>query len=113
MESRWPLFAFGRDRAHHALPNLALATLAIAMNVGFAWALAGGSSGWAPIHGSPFWLQLVFGLAVLDLATWLAHRTMHALPWMWRFHRVHHADATVDVTTAFRQHPGETLWRLA
>ena len=30
----------------------------------------------------------------------------------WRFHRVHHSDEAVDVTTAFRQHPGETVWRV-
>ncbi|HKG59332.1 MAG TPA: sterol desaturase family protein, partial [Pyrinomonadaceae bacterium] len=30
----------------------------------------------------------------------------------WQFHRVHHSEKSVDVTTAFRQHPGETVWRL-
>jgi sterol desaturase/sphingolipid hydroxylase (fatty acid hydroxylase superfamily) len=30
----------------------------------------------------------------------------------WQFHRVHHSDAEVNVTTAFRQHPGETIWRI-
>ena len=38
---------------------------------------------------------------------------MHKLPLGWRVHRVHHSDVAVDVTTAFRQHPGETVWRLA
>jgi sterol desaturase/sphingolipid hydroxylase (fatty acid hydroxylase superfamily) len=56
---------------------------------------------------------LVLGIVVLDLATWLAHRTLHALPALWRVHRVHHADAFVDVTTTLRQHPLEGLWRFA
>jgi sterol desaturase/sphingolipid hydroxylase (fatty acid hydroxylase superfamily) len=30
----------------------------------------------------------------------------------WQFHRVHHSENAVDVTTAFRQHPGETVWRI-
>jgi sterol desaturase/sphingolipid hydroxylase (fatty acid hydroxylase superfamily) len=30
----------------------------------------------------------------------------------WQFHRVHHSDKEVNVTTAFRQHPGETAWRV-
>ena len=36
---------------------------------------------------------------------------MHALPALWRVHRVHHADPLVDVTTTLRQHPIEGLWR--
>jgi sterol desaturase/sphingolipid hydroxylase (fatty acid hydroxylase superfamily) len=38
---------------------------------------------------------------------------MHKVGWMWRFHRVHHSDTLVDVTTAYRQHPGETVFRFA
>jgi sterol desaturase/sphingolipid hydroxylase (fatty acid hydroxylase superfamily) len=52
-------------------------------------------------------------IAALDLSTWLAHRLMHAVPALWRFHRVHHADAAVDVTTTLRQHPVEGLVRQA
>jgi sterol desaturase/sphingolipid hydroxylase (fatty acid hydroxylase superfamily) len=36
---------------------------------------------------------------------------MHAWPAMWRFHRVHHSDEFVDVTTTYRTHPVETVWR--
>ena len=39
------------------------------------------------------------------------HLLLHKLPLGWRFHRVHHSELEADVTTAFRQHPGETLWR--
>lgn len=37
------------------------------------------------------------------------HRASHAIPWIWRVHRVHHADAAVDVSTALRNHPLELL----
>jgi sterol desaturase/sphingolipid hydroxylase (fatty acid hydroxylase superfamily) len=37
---------------------------------------------------------------------------MHKTSLGWRFHRVHHSDKEVNVTTAFRQHPGETVWRI-
>jgi sterol desaturase/sphingolipid hydroxylase (fatty acid hydroxylase superfamily) len=56
---------------------------------------------------------LAVAIVVLDLATWFAHRTMHALPSLWRVHRLHHADSFVDVTTTLRQHPLEGLWRFA
>jgi sterol desaturase/sphingolipid hydroxylase (fatty acid hydroxylase superfamily) len=59
------------------------------------------------------WGQLVLGIVGLDLFAYFAHVTMHKLGWMWLFHRMHHSDAMVDVTTAFREHPGETLWRVS
>jgi sterol desaturase/sphingolipid hydroxylase (fatty acid hydroxylase superfamily) len=34
------------------------------------------------------------------------------VPLAWRFHRVHHSEEEVDVTTVFRQHPGESVWRV-
>jgi sterol desaturase/sphingolipid hydroxylase (fatty acid hydroxylase superfamily) len=52
-------------------------------------------------------------VAVLDFFAWVAHILLHKLPWGWRLHRVHHSDLAVDVTTALRQHPGETVWRAA
>jgi sterol desaturase/sphingolipid hydroxylase (fatty acid hydroxylase superfamily) len=36
---------------------------------------------------------------------------MHRVPTFWRFHRVHHSDPVVDVTTSIRQHPGEGVIR--
>lgn len=68
--------------------------------------------------GLSYWLglspagQLLLGIVGLDLFAYFAHVSMHKLGWMWRFHRMHHADRFVDVTTAFREHPGETLWRI-
>ena len=36
---------------------------------------------------------------------------MHQIPWLWRFHLVHHTDTVMDVSTTLREHPGETLLR--
>jgi sterol desaturase/sphingolipid hydroxylase (fatty acid hydroxylase superfamily) len=44
-------------------------------------------------------------------AGYLAHRMLHLFPILWRFHRVHHSDDFVDVTTTYRTHPVETVWR--
>jgi protein-tyrosine-phosphatase len=63
--------------------------------------------------GSVTWSRALLGIAALDLATYVAHVAMHKSPFAWRFHRVHHSESEVDVTTAFRQHHGETLWRVA
>jgi len=60
----------------------------------------------------PSWLVLVAGVLALDLFGYFAHVLLHKSSLGWRFHRVHHSDKHVNVTTAFRQHPGETVWRI-
>jgi len=60
----------------------------------------------------PLWLQIATGIVVLDFSVgYLSHRTMHMWPTMWRFHQIHHSDDFVDVTTTYRTHPVETVWR--
>jgi sterol desaturase/sphingolipid hydroxylase (fatty acid hydroxylase superfamily) len=60
----------------------------------------------------PTALEWLAGIVLMDFAFgYVAHRSMHAVPLLWRFHRVHHADAFVDVTTTYRTHPVEQLWR--
>jgi len=54
----------------------------------------------------------VLGVMALDLFTYFGHVLLHKSWLGWQFHRVHHSDAEVNVTTAFRQHPGETVWRI-
>jgi sterol desaturase/sphingolipid hydroxylase (fatty acid hydroxylase superfamily) len=62
----------------------------------------------------PFFVQVAVGLLILDLtAAYLSHRIMHRFDLFWRFHRVHHLDEMVDVTTGLRQHPLETFLRFA
>lgn len=57
----------------------------------------------------PFWL--VFGVSVvfLDFAIWFQHVMTHNIPFLWRFHAVHHSDQHMDTTTALRFHPIEIV----
>ncbi|MGR7921503.1 sterol desaturase family protein [Zobellella denitrificans] len=57
----------------------------------------------------PLWLTLPLSLLVLDFLIYLQHRLFHALPWLWRLHRMHHSDPDIDVTTGLRFHPLEIL----
>jgi sterol desaturase/sphingolipid hydroxylase (fatty acid hydroxylase superfamily) len=52
---------------------------------------------------------IVASVTLLDLTIYLQHRLLHAVPWLWRIHRVHHADPEVDVSTALRFHPLESV----
>ncbi len=62
--------------------------------------------------GSPIWLGVAATVTALDLLSYLWHRANHQLAFLWRFHRVHHADASYHVSTALRFHPGEILLAL-
>lgn len=60
----------------------------------------------------PLVVQIVVTIIVLDfMYGYLSHALLHKIPALWRVHRVHHSDPFVDVTTSFRSHPVETLWR--
>lgn len=55
----------------------------------------------------PYWLAVIASVVLLDLAIYGQHVVFHALPWLWRLHRMHHADLDFDVTTGVRFHPVE------
>jgi sterol desaturase/sphingolipid hydroxylase (fatty acid hydroxylase superfamily) len=69
--------------------------------------------------GLPSWpianagVGFVAGFLFLDLANYLVHRCEHAVPFLWRFHALHHSDPDVDVTTSLRHHPVEYLFASA
>jgi sterol desaturase/sphingolipid hydroxylase (fatty acid hydroxylase superfamily) len=57
----------------------------------------------------PAWASIVISVILLDLAIYLQHVLFHAVPALWRLHRMHHADLEFDVTTGLRFHPIEIL----
>jgi sterol desaturase/sphingolipid hydroxylase (fatty acid hydroxylase superfamily) len=57
----------------------------------------------------PIWAQWIVAFILLDFAVWLQHVLMHKIPFLWRMHKVHHADRDLDVTTALRFHPFELI----
>jgi len=61
---------------------------------------------------APFWLAVVASVVIMDFFIWLQHVMVHAVPLLWRLHRVHHADLDFDVTTGARFHPLEILLSL-
>jgi sterol desaturase/sphingolipid hydroxylase (fatty acid hydroxylase superfamily) len=56
---------------------------------------------------------VVAAFLLLDLAIYLQHVLFHAVPALWRLHRMHHADLEFDVTTGIRFHPVEILLSMA
>jgi sterol desaturase/sphingolipid hydroxylase (fatty acid hydroxylase superfamily) len=74
-------------------------------------ALVAESQGWGLLHATnlPAWVSVLLAVAALDLAIYLQHVLFHAVPVLWRLHRMHHADLEIDVTTGARFHPIEIL----
>lgn len=124
LETAHPFFAFfsaRRKRGAHVVKNLLIGlgnTAVIALVFAGLWVAA---SEWAEARGFgllrvvdaavglPTWAHVLLAVVLLDLWTYWWHRINHVIPFLWRFHRVHHADAQMDVSTASRFHVGEIV----
>jgi sterol desaturase/sphingolipid hydroxylase (fatty acid hydroxylase superfamily) len=69
------------------------------------------ANGWGLLNHFPvpFWLALPLAVIAIDFVIWLQHVMVHAVPALWRLHRVHHADLDYDLTTGSRFHPIEIV----
>lgn len=119
LESIAPLYRFPNGRGQHAIPNIALAVLLVLTNLALSFSSAHLADftvrhdlGLFFLIGISLWAQVALGILALDLFGYFSHVLLHKSWLGWQFHRVHHSESLVDVTTAFRQHPGETVWRL-
>lgn len=119
LESIIPLYQFRNSRVRHALPNVALTLMLVITNLSLSFSSAyladfsvRNGIGLFPFLDVSSWAQIIFGVLALDLFAYFAHVLLHKSWLGWQFHRVHHSENAVDVTTAFRQHPGETVWRI-
>jgi sterol desaturase/sphingolipid hydroxylase (fatty acid hydroxylase superfamily) len=61
------------------------------------------------LFNAPEWIKYVTAFLLLDYSNYVWHILLHRLPFMWRFHLVHHTDLDLDVSTAFRFHFGEMI----
>jgi sterol desaturase/sphingolipid hydroxylase (fatty acid hydroxylase superfamily)/rhodanese-related sulfurtransferase len=107
-----------RQRTRHGLRNITIALLNSGMTALLFVGLWAATANWAAHNGfgllnwtgaPPLWHALAAVLA-LDFWTYWWHRLNHRLPFLWRFHRAHHSDTQMDVTTASRFHIGEILF---
>jgi sterol desaturase/sphingolipid hydroxylase (fatty acid hydroxylase superfamily) len=121
-ETWTPFFAYfaraAGERTRHALKNLALGVLNAVVTgllfVGLWWSTAAWAEGqhfgllrWVEL---PAWARFALALLLFDVWMYFWHRLNHRVPFLWRFHRTHHSDPQMDVTTANRFHLGEILF---
>lgn len=120
-ESYRPFFANftdTRERLRHDVRNLAwgavnaalgAAALALAFVQLDAWSEKQ-QQGILRQFALPDWLALVLAVVLLDFWTYWWHRLNHALPFLWRFHRTHHSDVAMDVSSGVRFHTSEIFF---
>ncbi len=61
------------------------------------------------IYQMPLGIAVILSVVILDFVIWVQHVMFHAIPLLWRLHRVHHADLDYDVTTGARFHTIEII----
>jgi len=65
------------------------------------------------INSSNFQLgSIILTILILDLAIYFQHRVSHSLPFLWKFHKVHHTDIEFDASTSVRFHPIEIIFSM-
>jgi sterol desaturase/sphingolipid hydroxylase (fatty acid hydroxylase superfamily) len=116
IEALWPAFSSNPDRSRRWSINFGLGILN-GLILSMAPALTVFAAIWAQDQGigllnlfaSPAWLAVPAVLLVRSLAQYLFHRCAHAVPVLWRVHRVHHCDVHLDASSALRFHPFEVI----
>jgi sterol desaturase/sphingolipid hydroxylase (fatty acid hydroxylase superfamily) len=110
-----PRRALTASKAMRWTSNLGIVALnTLLLRLAFPLAAAGmaafaAANGWGLLNHFqvPVWLAVPIAVVAMDFVIWLQHVMVHAVPALWRLHRVHHADLDYDVTTGSRFHPLE------
>ena len=105
------------ERVRHDLKNLGLGGANALLMALLAGGLFLALDAWGEAEGIgvfrmlewPGWVELVLVILAFDLWMYLWHRANHRIPFLWRFHRMHHSDPEMDASTGLRFHPGEQL----
>jgi len=108
-------FSF-KKRINHLFQNVLFQVVLVILNIFFVtfqvfsieW-LNSNHSGFLYLVELPFWAKLFISVALYDITAYWIHRATHKIPLLWRFHRVHHSDTTMDSSTVFRFHPIEII----
>ena len=74
--------------------------------------VSNGKMGLFNIINFPIWIEIILTVIILDFIIWGQHLLSHKIPFVWRFHRMHHTDRDLDVTTAVRFHPFEIIFSM-
>jgi sterol desaturase/sphingolipid hydroxylase (fatty acid hydroxylase superfamily) len=89
------------------LVKLGLLAVIVAIIFAAAWIVP--ASFQAMVGGLPYWVQIPAVIVLSDLGFYWTHRMFHAVPWLWRFHSIHHSMEELDWLAAGRGHPVDQI----
>jgi len=89
------------------LIKLGLLVLIVGVIFAAAWIVP--ASFQAMVGGLPYWVQIPAVIVLSDLGFYWTHRMFHAVPWLWRFHSIHHSIEELDWLAAARVHPVDQI----
>lgn len=118
LEGVFPHFKGRHGRLRHGLPNIILGSCNGFIMIVLFGGLTLQAINWAETYsfGSlrllnvPWYAKVLLAFLLFDLWMYLWHFINHKNLFLWRFHRMHHTDFTMDTTTALRFHPGEIVF---
>ncbi len=120
LETFWPYLFKVKNRRQHTINNLGLMLLFILFSspinyLGTYWFdyVTNKNLGILNLIHIPNVLKIILGVLLLDLGDYFYHRISHRWKLLWNYHRVHHSDNQMDVTTGYRFHPFESIGLLA
>ncbi|GAB5458736.1 MAG: hypothetical protein Hens3KO_17660 [Henriciella sp.] len=92
------------------LLNMGLGRL-LAATITLGAAAYAASQGWGlfNLFELPLWLVFTLGLLAMEMTIYWQHRLFHTVPFLWRWHSLHHRDEAIDLTTGVRFHPVEAV----
>jgi len=100
---------FRRNCLIGSINGLFTSVTGAAVSVGVISWLGDHSVGLLRMGQGPEWIEFAIAFILFDLWIYTWHWTNHQIPFLWRFHRVHHSDPAMDMTTALRFHPVEIM----
>lgn len=92
--------------SHVGVQLISFATL-IPVQVLFAWAVKLDFQ--QAVASQPYWLQFFEILLLVDLVSYWVHRAFHKIPWLWKFHAIHHSSLHMDWLAGSRSHIVDVL----
>ncbi len=117
LERVFPLRRVVEEWPRHIARNLTIGAisfvLAFPLQLALLVPLARRGLGLLPMIAMPPALRTALAVVLLDYTLWIWHWATHRVPFLWRFHLVHHVDRDLDASTALRFHAGEMVMSVA
>ena len=117
LEKWMPYLTGPSDKKKHDRSNLVLSIISFVVNGALGLLVLNvltltASKQWGILNhiSLPFWLEIVLGMFMMDFGSYIFHNFSHRIPLLWRLHRVHHSDPSLNASSTLRFHPLDVVF---